>query len=487
MRGDTQKGWSLYRHRDFTGGENKTILPEKVQPNQVLKALNCTFTGDGILETRQGKVKINTAALAGPIISVHRYVKEDGTGYILVQSGTTLYAKAWNGNATLADLTTTAVTKTVNAAKLRSVTWRNVLILTNGSDNPFSFDGSAFTDLAGTPPKSKIIKVYASKLWLVDVANPNHLRFSGLEDYGAWDALDVIKINSQSGDTITGLAAQPGGLVIFKLNETWTLYGFDRFDMRLTTAPINASVGAVNPDVVIDGGFVYGGDNVYQFTLDAVTPLSDTHRALFADVTLANQKTYFATMTPESGRIIMYAGSECMNIETRYGGILSWDTLNASCFATLNGKDDDGTLLIGDATDGYIYRLGNQVDDAGVAITTEIWDCYRDYDQIRNKVWRRYDAEVETFNAPSSWVFFSYDIDYGKTSGSTSSFGLGSGDALIWDSGRWGVNLWASGGFMFNPAFHFVARGNRASFRIKALERVRYLGYNIKFREAGYL
>lgn len=487
MRGDLDKGWNLYRHRDVSGGENRLILPELVQPNQILKAKNCIFTGDGILETRLGKKKVNTASLgAGPVISVHRYVTENGTGYVLVQHGTTLYAKAWDGVSTLADLTTGAVTKTVTSSKLRSVTWRNKIILTNGDDNPFQFNGTAFTDLAGSPPKSKVVKVYASKLWLVDVANPNFLRFSGLEDMDTWDALDLIKINSQSGDTIVGMAAQPGGLVIFKLNETWVLYGFDRFDMRLTTAPIHSSVGAVSPDCIIDAGLIFGGDNLYRFTLSDVTPIPDTHRVLFENKSLTEKQAYFAVMTPESGRIIMSIGTECLNVESRYEAILSWDGLNASSFATMNGKHDDGTLLVGDKTNGYLYHMNNDANDDGTAIITEVWDSYRDYGLIRKKVWRRYDLEVETFNVPSAWIQFSYDIDYGYTSGQNSFAGGVGTEVLIWETGSWGINKW-SNGFVYSPTFHFTGRGNRVSFRVRAEDRIRYLGYNTKFREASYL
>lgn len=462
------------------------MLPERVQPNQVLRAKNCNFTGDGILESRLGKTKINTAALANPIISVHRYVKESGTGYILVQSGTTLYAKAWDGTSTLADLTTTAVTKTVNGAKLRSVVWRDKIILTNGVDNVFSFNGTTFADLGGSPPKSKTIRVYASKLWLVDTANPNQLRFSGLEDPDTWDALDVIKVNSSSGDTIVGLASQPGGLVIFKSNETWVLYGFDRFDMRLTTAPINISVGAVSPDCIIDQGLVYGGDNLYKFDLTSVTPLSDTHREVFATLTQTDQKGLFAALTPENGRIIMWCKTECLNIETRFGGILSYDTLNASCFAVNNGINDDGLLLVGDATSGYVYKLSNTSNDDGTAIDTEIWDCYRDYDSPREKVWRRFNAELTTFAAPQNWIYQSADFDYGITSASLGTSGTTTPNALVWNTGKWGVNTWSAGSKL-NPSFHLTARGHRISIRLKANDRCQYLGYVVKFREAGYL
>lgn len=486
MQGDLAKGWTLYRHRDFTGGENRIIIPERVLPNQLLKARNCTFTGDGILQSRLGKTLVNTAPLDDPITSVHRYVQEDGTGYLLVQSGTTLTAVEWDGSETLADLTTGAVTKTVNAAKLRSVVWKDKIILTNGVDDPFAFDGAAFANLGGTPPKSNSIAVYASKLFLVDVANPNFIRFSALEDPDTWDALDVINVRSGDGDTIQALSPLVGGLMIFKKHSTWVLYGFDRFDMALSTSPLHPAVGAYSHDAVVDGGIVFAGDNLYGFSTTEVSPLSITHKDVFSAMTEAQKSVVFAEITATNGRAMFHIGGEILNVETRYSGVLSWDNLNASCFASCNGVGDDGSLLVGDATAGNIYKMSNGVDDDGTEINTEIWDSYRDYEVVRKKVWRKCSPEFETFVTPTKAIYYSYDIDFGSSSGADGVQNFDTGLHLIWGTGHWGINYW-SNGFLFNPNFFFTARGNRISFRVKTGQRVRYLGYVTKFREAGYI
>lgn len=486
MRGDLDKGWTLYRHRDFTGGENRLIIPERVLPNQLLKARNCTFTGDGILQSRLGKSLVNTAPLDAPITSVHRFVMEDGTGYLLVQSDTTLYAVAWDGSETLDDLTTGAVTKTVNAAKLRSVVWKDRIILTNGEDNPFAFDGAAFADLGGTPPKSITLAVYASKLFLVDAANPNFIRFSALEDPDTWDALDVINVRSGDGDTIQALSPLVGGLMVFKKHSTWVLYGFDRFDMALSTSPLHPSVGAYSPDAVVDGGIVFAGDNLYSFATNEVAPLSLTHKDVFSAMTEAQKRAVYADITPANGRAMFHIGSEILNVETRYMGILSWDNLNAACFSSCSGVGDDGSLLIGDADTGSIYKISNSVDDDGTEITTEVWDSFRDYEIVRKKVWRKCSPEFETFVTPDRAIYYAYDIDFGTTSGTDGIQNFDTHGALIWGAGKWGVNYW-SNGYLFNPDFNFTARGNRISFRVKTGQRVRYLGYVTKFREAGYL
>ena len=66
--------WQVSRFRDFTGGENRNILPEFLKANQLSLAKNCVMTGEGTLETRTGKTQVFTTSLGtNSITSVHRF------------------------------------------------------------------------------------------------------------------------------------------------------------------------------------------------------------------------------------------------------------------------------------------------------------------------------------------------------------------------------------------------------------------------------
>jgi len=236
---DDAQSWQYFRQRDFTGGENRLLLPESLQPNQLQLAYNCIISADGLPETRSGKSIINTTPLPTTPTSIHRFSTEAGVTKLLVQAGTVMYVATYDGSTQIGSFTSLATG--LNAAKFRSASWKNKLFLTNGVDNVKSYDGTTWADLGGSPPKSEVIKVYGGRMYLVDVANPNQLRFSDLENPIVWNALNLINIRSGDNDSIVGISPQSGGLVIFKNNSIWTLYGTSLSTFKLVEAPMSAS------------------------------------------------------------------------------------------------------------------------------------------------------------------------------------------------------------------------------------------------------
>ncbi len=477
-----QDAWRIFRQRDFTGGENRQLLPEFLLPNQCLIAKNCIMTGEGVLETRTGKSGIYTTPLAAGITSIHRYCKSDGTHHLLIQSGTVLYKYAYDGTTVFG--TPTSLATGLNAAKFRSVVWRDNLILTNGIDVVKTFDGTSLTTLAGSPPKSKVIKVYGNRLYLVDVANPNSIRFSDLEDPTTWAALNIIKIRDNDGDVITGISPQSGGLVVFKNRSIWTLYGTSLDSFRIPEAPNSDSIGCPTPDSILDEGIFLGNNNIYSFDLTAVAPISDTHRGIIEIMTLADKQASFAAYDSDKQRALFHLGSLVLCLDGRYKGITSWDTLSAKCFASLTGAGDDGAILIGDTADGMVYKLDNSTTDNEAPILTEIFTAYLDYGSIFRKVWRYFQPEIESLGSMASSIVLGYDIDYTRLEGSLDT-GIMTDNSLIWGEGNWGEANW--GGILrITKAFYIQkGQGNRIAFSIKALDRIRFHGYVTKYREQG--
>lgn len=477
--------WRIHRQRDFTGGENRYIVPEMMKDNQLIIAQNCAMTADGLLETRRGKTKLNANSLGtGGVISVHRYAKESGTKYLVVQHGTSLYATTWDGSSTFSGFGA-AIKTGLNAAKLRGRVWKDVLILTNGVDNPFLFNGTTCTDLAGTPPKSKLIAVYGGRLWFVDAANPNQLRFSGLENYGTWDALDVIKLRDGDGDVITGLSPQLGGLIVTKTRSVWPIYGTSRSDIRIPEQPLSSSVGCVATDTLIDDGLFLGSDNFYRFALNGIEEVADTHRSVISSLTVSEAAASFAVLTPFEKRVTVGLGNGgYLNLEGRYNGITTWSSLNAGCFAVCDAKDDDGMLIIGDKSNGFIYKLDNDASDDGVQITTDIWTAYDDFETTRKKVWRHFIPEIEPLGAANYLIYLKHDIDYGNNAG-LFSINRSTIDILDWNVDNWMEAYWGTTQRFTDPYYMHGARGNRISFRVTTGNRIKFLGYSTKYREAG--
>jgi hypothetical protein len=476
--------WNKPLYRDFTGGENLKILPEAVLPNQVLRAQNCVITNEGLLETRLGKTRLNATSLgSGPVISAHRYSKENGTRYIVAQHGTSLYAKAWDG---VTPFTTfgAAVKTGLNAAKLRSLVWKDKLFLTNGVDQAFTFDGTACTD-ATDIPLTKILVLYAGRLWAVDEAT-GFLENSNLEDYTDWSESGSYKVRDGEGDSIVALSPQNGGMVIFKQNSVQTLYGTNKNNIVIQE-PFSRRIGCIAVDSVLEDGFFMAKDNFYTFTLSSIAPLPETHTPMLEAMTLAEKKAVFAVPHTLLKRAIVNMGTTsdlALCLHAKWGGaITSWANLNAACFAVADDKDDSNALIIGDATEGRLFTYGGDRDDTGL-IETRIKSAYLDHQTTRQKEWSSFIPEVEGLESLVAYrMYYNYDVDFATAGGMLTGSYINR--LLRWGLDRWDQAIWGAGYLINEPFFLHDARGNRVSFETVCANRIRFNGFTTKYRKVG--
>lgn len=479
-----EQTWLYERVLDFTGGENRQLVPDRIQANQVGLALNCILTPEGLLETRLGKRKLNAVSLGtGKVVSVHEYNKEDGTTYLLVQHGTALYSAAWDGTTAISAWTTIKTGLTANS-KLRSVVWRNVIILTNGTENPFSFNGTTCTDLAGSPPKSAIIAVYASRLWLVDITHPNWIRFSGLETYATWDALDIIYLRDGDGDQITALLPVEGGMILAKQQSLFALYGATSATFSVSSSSITDGVGVIATDAACPSARVFVARNgFFSFTLSGVQKFPPTHDNLLIGITPSEIVTAFHY---KDRRLIISLGiSAAVNLEQNYGGMTTFTGLNIRSICASNAAGGQHGVVIGDATDGFVYVLDSQSNDDGVAITTKIWTAHRSQGTARDKLFRMFQPDFGALSAFQSTLRISWDVDFKRIQGSETTVS----NPLIsfkWGE-KWGEKKWGPLGRYSPEIWLHATRGKAIVYGIETTNRIRFHGYLNKYREIGSL
>lgn len=493
----SQKPWVINSQNQFTGGENRTRLPETMAANQLRLAQNCVMTAEGLVETRKALRRLTVTPLgAGSILGIWRYAKSNGNKYLVVQHGTTLRSQTWDGTSSLGSWTTVKTGLTANS-KCRGLVWKDNLILGNGTENIFRFDGTTCTDLAGSPPKSNILTVYAAKLWLVNYANPNILRYSGVENYDVWSGYDVINVRDNDGDAITGLAPVGNGLVVAKSTSLWPVYGWDARDLQVGGSPLSDSVGCISPDVMLDG-VLLGQDLFYQFALDSFTAIGKTHQDLIKMNTPAQLATSFGVGIPAQKRAVVALGSgQLLCLDGNYGGITSWYGFNPTCLAVADANGDNGDLLMSDAN-GHIYIMDGLVDDDGPdtdaysghiiarAIRTEIASAYQDFGSHREKVWRRFEPNIEPVGALTREMLYEYDVDGGARSGRL-AFGEAQTERLEFGLDPLAGSAAFGAAVNIREPFHFMERGHNISFTVKAFDRIRFLGYNTMYREAGHI
>lgn len=474
--------WQVSQYRDFTGGENRRVLSELIAPNQVQLARNCIITPEGALESRYGKTKIfESSVITDSIRAIWRWEQSDGTRYLTFVAGTKMFSMEWDGESTFDDEDLTEVYEfSSSTTKVRARVWKDRLIVSDGVDNPFQFDGETATDLGGTPPKFNIFTVYASKLVCVDIDNPSQIRFSGLEDYDSWNALDVYNIRSNDSDVITALEAQSQGLLICKKNSSWALFGFDRFDIQISQGPI-ANVGAISQDAIQNGLFM-GRDNFYIASLPAIQPMVDTHGILIQNYKDEDTESMTSLYSQKDGYALMSIRGTVYCLNGKFNGaITTWDDLNAGAMAYIQ---DTGCVLVGDADSPTIYCLNGTTDD-GIVFLTDIVCPYLNMGSPREKVFRNVHHRFQIINGGYD-LLMSADVDFARlVQFSTTQFLTI--DALDWGVDSWATADWGSPNDTRSDFVHWLhgERGTYMAVGFRTASRIKFLGYTVKFKEVG--
>jgi hypothetical protein len=133
----TDRFWVL---QDFSKGLNSHISPTNLPDNQAAETLNVRFNNRyGALGKRE---TLRTAWDAGSVTinGLHRYYKSDGTLKTIIATST--FLDIGDAGAT----TTTHIAQILTDGKRwQFVTYKDVVIGTNGSDQPLKYDGHTLT------------------------------------------------------------------------------------------------------------------------------------------------------------------------------------------------------------------------------------------------------------------------------------------------------------------------------------------------------
>lgn len=391
--------------RDFSGGLNQRVNATMIKDNQAADLLNC-FIDQGAIVKRSGCQRWNQAAIAaGPITSLHRYYREDGTKKLIAlcgeNSGVTaqkLYYVPDNGGAKV-EITGATFTK---GKRLQFSTYINNLYMTNQTDGYFRYDNSNLTAPTANPdpaPFAKwIIPHGDNRMWLANSANErSRVWYSGDSDPNSWDLDSCFDVSSDDGDEITGLASFLSDLYIFKDNSIWVAQGTYDPDNELSISKRVSDAGCVaGRSIVTINNRIYflGKEGIYEFDGVAARIVSEPITNIIKGIN-PSQKQYATACASNSKYYISFAplGSST-NTEmviydtltkswTRYSGKYA----EASHLIVLSGADDGNEVLAATSQDtGLVFKLnvGNSDDgdygtaSAGGSLTltdsTKLWN-----------------------------------------------------------------------------------------------------------------
>lgn len=281
---------SPMRYRDFGGGLNLIGAPYLLEDNQARDLLNVQSRTQGGIVKRRGLVTFSSPA--DTLTSLFG-LEATATDFLIGAGGTSIYK-----------ITTGGVASAINRAVTRNARWEWVqtqvsggqgpLYGINGVDTPQQWDGaaastSAWTASSGSVPNGKYILLHQNFVFVAGVAaNPSRLYWCNVAagtgtDPRSWPTANVIDLDPNDGDEITGLAKCGPLLLVFKRRKVFAIYDPTTGANRR----ISDSIGAVSHRSIVEtpaGTYFLAEGGVWRTngsTVDAtpasnlVTPIID--------------------------------------------------------------------------------------------------------------------------------------------------------------------------------------------------------------------
>ncbi len=453
-----------YTLSSFSGLNNHDKSTE-IDNDQAQDLSNVILTRD-FIEKRGGYTELNSTAIPGStgIYGLFPYYYNNGAQRKLLFISHTTCQQMDTGTGALTSITTGLTTN----LRTYGLTFKDLFIFVNGTDNPQKIDESTPNDLGGSPPVTKYLALHKNYLFLAGNSTyPSRLYYSNLDDPETWGANDFFDVNPDDGSVITGLKVILDALIVQKEYYTYLLYGdTPTFTEGLTLWRIkqaSTSTGAVN-----QGSMAIYGKNVLYLsrdegiqvfgggvTSDEVEFDSMTSTLLSKNVTPTidglNESRY------EQAEAIVWDykyilsvpnGSSTVNnlqlvYDFRKGGWTLWN-LPANNFTRFRSSGVD-FLFFGDPALGKIYRYTpTTYSDNGTAISA--YYQTKDFDlkqRANNKIFRKFYVTLD--KSADYTVTLTPEFDFGDTTPAEATYSIGSvmSDSL-WGTMTWGTDKWGA-------------------------------------------
>lgn len=446
------------------GGLNNNDGSTRIANNQAQDLQDVIFTQD--LEKRGGYTAVNSTAISGStgIYMLAPYYYNNGATRKLMYISHTTCGEMDTGTGTPTARKTGLTTNLYTTA----VTFHDLFIYTNGTDNVQKIDETTPGDLGGSPPAAKYIALHKNYLFLAGNSTyPSRLYYCNLDTPETWTGTDFIDINPDDGDTITGLYTTLDTLIITKEYNIYVLYG----DTPTYTEGLelwrikksSTSTGAVNMGCLATYGkslfYLSRNGGVQTFgggiSTEGIEVDSLTSALMSKDITptidgLNESRFNQAQAIVNDFRYILSVpnGSSttnnlCLVYDFRAGGWTLW-TIPANCFCNFRSSGVD-YLYFGSPSTGKIYRYTpTTYSDNGTAISA--YYKTKDFNigsSANDKLFRQF---YVTVNKASDYTLtVTPEFDFGDTDPAVSSYSIGSvtSDSL-WGTMVWGTNKWGA-------------------------------------------
>ena len=326
-------------------------------------------TSLGTLKKAAGYAKHVPDTVPGGIRTIIKYHKRnegDYEDYLLASSDTAVYAYIggeW-----------TSIKSGLGGGCISFINYQqdgeDVVIMTNGQDTPFKYDGTTVTNMADVPCFSNITLHYERMWGAGDGENPDRVYYSAAfdpDDFSTSGEAGFIDIPTFDGGSVIAITAVFNDIVVFKEQNVYRIYGtypgvYEVTKVHGVKGPIAKNSIVSTGDVVFflasDGICYYDGVCVKLFKKEKIQ-----------DVLGRINKSYAA------GACACFHDEKTIRRRTagyRHGeqrGVIEYDTIR-DAFMLRTGFCVESFLKMGEKllfcnSNGYVYGYGEGEDYDG--------------------------------------------------------------------------------------------------------------------------
>lgn len=243
----------------------------------------------------------------------------------------------------------------------------------------------------GTPPNLSLIASFRDRLWGIDRARPDHVRYTEAGQPWSWPASNDLPIGREGADSIgvTALIARRDALGAGRRDGFYQITGTTNADFRVVV--LSEQTGVESQETVVvqkDVAYFLGKDGVYTWSADGIKCISDGKvRAWFNTDTYFKRSRFpnaFAGYDPINSKYRLFLADDASSVEDRW---VEYDTTEGtwwgphltSAVTTLTSAmvitdgNDRASALIGDST-GFLWKDQSTATDnvsTGIAINLD--------------------------------------------------------------------------------------------------------------------
>ena len=432
---------------NWAKGIDRSKSDTEIGSNGLYTAENC-FVSNAMVKKRMGYTELNSVALDTPdVISIYIYQKENGEEFILCNCGTDVYHVAADGSST------SIITGLLTAGNVMSyATVNNLVYMSNGFDNVYSWDGLAPAATAlPALPKAKWLIVHGDKLFFIaTAANPNYVYFSQAGGPEVIDTDAYFEVYTDDGDILTGAASFLGVLILFKNTSIHVLQGKTKAELSLTSnlGNIHPRIGCIAAlsIVYVPGGVMFLSNDGVQFINGAnISKQSDKVDPFLANIAFDYRQTSAAFWDGKNYRLSYVTGAtdttpnESLVYEEYgiYNALGSKEehvpwvvfTYGMNAYAVTKA----GTIYAA-GNDGFLYTIDDDTSDNGAEIVMKVITGVFNFEApFMTKIFRKAGINLWRSIATVNWQI---SIDRGRA---TYQKAFSSLTGLTY----WGLNNWA--------------------------------------------